>query len=107
MNEAQPADKAAAWAKGKAALLGDPEFQRLYREFDEAYDGDPADPRLERPADDAVALGRRGAGARRAGRVGLDAGRPPDPVLASGPPGTRSAAWERPSALSRDRAARG
>ena len=38
----------------KRASLADPAFQRLYRGFDEAFDWDPADPRLEELADAMV-----------------------------------------------------
>jgi DNA-binding transcriptional MerR regulator len=38
----------------KRASVGDPAFQRLYRGFDEAFDWDPADPRLEELADAMV-----------------------------------------------------
>lgn len=100
-------DKAAAWAKDKATLLGDPEFRRLYREFDQAYDWDPADPRLERLAADAVALDRRVL--RESGRSDDAEWTVDDPLaraLAAGPPGARSPAWERLAALSQEYAAR-
>jgi DNA-binding transcriptional MerR regulator len=38
----------------KRASLADPALQRLYRGFDEAFDWDPADPRLEELADAMV-----------------------------------------------------
>lgn len=42
------------WLADKRADLADPEFQELYRGYDEAVDWDPADPRLEKLADAMV-----------------------------------------------------
>jgi DNA-binding transcriptional MerR regulator len=101
-------EQAAAWARDKAALLGHPEFRRLYRAFDEAYDWDPADPRLERLADDVIAFDRRMA--RETGEPDEAAWTVDDPLtraLASGPPGSLSPAWERLTVLTQERAARG
>lgn len=42
------------WLGRKRADLADPEYQRLYRGYDEAVDWDPADPRLEKLADAIV-----------------------------------------------------
>jgi DNA-binding transcriptional MerR regulator len=42
------------WAQGKAAAMADPEFRRLYLACDEAFDWDPADPRLAELADEMV-----------------------------------------------------
>lgn len=45
--------RAIEWLKEKRASLADPEFQRLYRGYEEAVGRDPAEPRLEL-ADDIV-----------------------------------------------------
>lgn len=47
-------ERVRAWAAEKRALLADPEFRSMYRTFDEAYDWDPDDPRLEELADAAT-----------------------------------------------------
>jgi len=44
--QAAAPDQAAAWLAGKVAALADPSFQALYRDYDEAYDWRPDDPRL-------------------------------------------------------------
>lgn len=84
------------WGKEKQESLADPEFRRLYRGWDEAYDWDPADPRLERLADDVVAfVGRQG-----------DSSWPIDSLtvaLMSSQPGSSSPAWERLNRLCADR----
>jgi DNA-binding transcriptional MerR regulator len=41
------AERAHEMLREKRASLADPAFQQLYRGFDEAFDWDPADPRLE------------------------------------------------------------
>ncbi len=42
------------WAQAKAAAMADPDFRRLYLACDEAFDWDPADPRLAELADEMV-----------------------------------------------------
>jgi DNA-binding transcriptional MerR regulator len=42
------------WVSVKRAALDDPEFRRIYLACDEALDWDPADPRLEKLADEMV-----------------------------------------------------
>jgi hypothetical protein len=46
--------RALEWLGQKRADLADPEYQRLYRGYDEAVDWDAADPRLEKLADAIV-----------------------------------------------------
>lgn len=46
--------QALEWLEQKRADLADPEFQRLYRDYDQAADWDPADPRLAKLADATV-----------------------------------------------------
>jgi DNA-binding transcriptional MerR regulator len=58
------------WAQEKAAALADPGFRRLYLACDEAFDWDPADPRLAELADEMA----RWDGQRRPDRA------PPDPA---------------------------
>lgn len=48
-------DGVAAWIAEKHRNLADPEFQRMYRRYDEAADWDPDDPRLQELADDMIA----------------------------------------------------
>jgi hypothetical protein len=43
------------WVQEKTAAMADPEFRRLYLVCDEAFDWDPADPRLAELADAMVA----------------------------------------------------
>jgi DNA-binding transcriptional MerR regulator len=47
-------EQARDWARVKLAAFADPEFQRLYRAYAEAFGWDPADPRLEEIAGDLV-----------------------------------------------------
>jgi DNA-binding transcriptional MerR regulator len=47
-------ERAIEWLEHKRADLANPELQRLYREYEQAADWDPADPRLERLADAMV-----------------------------------------------------
>lgn len=49
--QAAAPDQAAAWVAGKVAALADPSFRALYRDYDEAYDWRPDDPRLPALAD--------------------------------------------------------
>jgi DNA-binding transcriptional MerR regulator len=83
--------QAAGLASDKRSSLADPEFRRLYLACDQAFDWDPADPRLDEVADAMVALAAR----RRPDpdRATLD-----DPVavdLLSSQPGGTSPAWAR------------
>jgi DNA-binding transcriptional MerR regulator len=92
--------RAAEWAQEKRSALADPEFRRLYLAIDQAFDWDPADPRLDDLADAMVAFatGRR-PGQRSAGT--LD-----DPVavdLLSSQPGGTSPAWDRLTRLAGDK----
>lgn len=52
-------DQARRWAREKLAALADPEFQRLYRAYDEAFGWDAADTRLEELADTVVDFAER------------------------------------------------
>ena len=83
--------QAAGLVRDKLSSLADPEFRRLYLACDQAFDWDPADPRLDEVADAMVAF---------AARHPPDPGRPTmdDPVavdLLSSPPGGTSPAWQR------------
>jgi hypothetical protein len=44
------------WATQKAAMLDDGNLLRVYKQFDEAFDWQPEDPRLEQLAEDMLAL---------------------------------------------------
>ncbi len=48
-------DQVPRWAADKSAALADPDFARLYLDFDRAYDWDPDDPRLIELAADVAA----------------------------------------------------
>jgi DNA-binding transcriptional MerR regulator len=97
--------QAAELAKGKRSDLADPEFRRLYLACDQAFDWDPADPRLEEVADAMVAFAARHRPDPDPDRGTLD-----DPVavdLLSSPPGGSSPAWERLLQLTSDRSRAG
>jgi DNA-binding transcriptional MerR regulator len=97
--------QAAELAKGKRSDLADPEFRRLYLACDQAFDWDPADPRLEEVADAMVAFAARHRPDPDPDRATLD-----DPVavdLLSSPPGGSSPAWERLLRLTSDRSRAG
>jgi len=84
----------------KRSALADPEFRRLYLACDQAFDWDPADPRLEEVADEMVAYAARHRPDRPDGAT-LD-----DPVamdLLSSQPGGTSPAWQRLLQLTSDR----
>lgn len=49
-------EAARRWAAEKLVALADPELQQVYRVYDEAFDWDPADPRLEALADTILTL---------------------------------------------------
>jgi DNA-binding transcriptional MerR regulator len=59
-------DKAPAWIAHKRADLADPEFARFYLRYDQAYDWDPGDPRLEELA---AAMAQRLIGTAQAAGV--------------------------------------
>jgi len=91
--------QAAGLVRDKRSSLADPEFRRLYLACDQAFDWDPADPRLDEVADAMVAF---------AARHPPDPDRPTldDPVavdLLSSPPGGTSPAWDRLLRLTTDR----
>lgn len=59
MLRAHAPERVRDWATEKGAQLADPAFRQLYLSFDEAFDWDPADPRLTELADAVIAfLGR-------------------------------------------------
>jgi DNA-binding transcriptional MerR regulator len=84
----------ARWARDKrAGLLASPQGRRLYLAWDQAFDWDPADPRVDRLAGDIVALAKQYQDQHRA--------EPPpeleDPVAMAllSHPYVSSPAWER------------
>ena len=94
--------QAAGLAEDKRSALADPEFRRLYLACDQAFNWDPADPRLEEVADGMMAYAARHRADRPDGAT-LD-----DPVamdLLSSQPGGTSPAWQRLLQLTRDRSA--
>ncbi|MDN3353137.1 MerR family transcriptional regulator [Actinomadura sp. DC4] len=85
------------WAKEKQAMFADPDFQRVYLAYDQARDWDPADPRLERLADDIVAF----SGSGDDGSWATD-----DPLietLVASQPGSSTPAWDRLNRLCTER----
>ena len=92
--------QAAGLAEDKRSALADPEFRRLYQACDQAFNWDPADPRLEEVADGMMAYAARHRADRPDGAT-LD-----DPVamdLLSSQPGGTSPAWQRLLQLTSDR----
>jgi DNA-binding transcriptional MerR regulator len=92
--------QAAGLARSKRSDLADPEFRRLYLAIDQAFDWDPADPRLGELADAMVAFAAR----QRPGPRGT--GTLDDPVavdLLSSQPGGTSPAWDRLTRLAGDK----
>ena len=90
----------AGLAEDKRSALADPEFRRLYLACDQAFNWDPADPRLEEVADGMMAYAARHRADRPDGAT-LD-----DPVamdLLSSQPGGTSPAWQRLLQLTSDR----
>lgn len=53
------------WLENKREQLADPEFRRLYRDFDQADGWDPDDPRVESLADALIAYNERRYGEQR------------------------------------------
>jgi DNA-binding transcriptional MerR regulator len=51
-------EQVSGWARDKRASLASPEGRRLYLAWDQAFDWDPADPRVEQLADDLVVLAK-------------------------------------------------
>ena len=88
------------WARDKRELFADPEFQRIYVTYDQARDWDPADPRLERLADDVVAFT-----GRRAESDWL-AGEPLTATLVASQPEISTPAWDRLNQLCEERMSR-
>ena len=92
--------QAAGLAEDKRSALADPEFRRLYLACDQAFNWDPADPRLEEVADGMMAYAARHRADRPDGAT-LD-----DPVamdLLSSQPGGTSPDWQRLLQLTSDR----
>ena len=85
------ADRVTGWIKEKRGAFADPAFRRLYLACDQAFDWDPADPRLEQLADDMLAFQRQYQ--TEAGSADVA-----DPVavdLLASLPGTDAPAWQR------------
>ena len=80
-------DEAAVWLADKAEALEDPEFQQIYREYDEAFEWSPDDPRLP-------ALAQRAA-AWMSARTELPVADPEITALAMEAAGASSPAWDR------------
>jgi DNA-binding transcriptional MerR regulator len=56
---ARKGEEALAWLQDKREHFADPEFQRLTRTYDDAYEWEPDDPRLAELADAMIAYVRR------------------------------------------------
>ena len=94
-------DKVSGWAKDKRAGLASPEGRQLYLAWDQAFDWDPADPRVEQLAGDLVAMARQYQDLHRDDPpVELD-----DPVAIEllSHPDVSSPAWERVLQLCEER----
>lgn len=89
------------WVGRKRAALADPEFRQLYLACDEAFDWDPADPRLEKLAGWIAAWSARHPPDGDSGPP--PDGMPPAVALLSSHAGSSSAAWQRIGALGRER----
>jgi hypothetical protein len=86
-------NEAAVWLEDKTEALEDPEFQQIYREYDEAFTWSPDDPRLP-------ALARRAA-VWMSARAELPVADPEITALAMDAAGaSSSAAWNRMASLS-------
>jgi hypothetical protein len=86
-------DEAAVWLADKVQALEDPEFQRIYRAYDEAFEWSPDDPRLPAPA--------RRAAAWMVARPEMPAADPEITALAMRAAGASSPAWQRMASLGR------
>jgi hypothetical protein len=80
-------EEAAVWLADKTEALEDPEFQQIYRAYDEAFGWSPDDPRLPE-------LARR-AGAWMSVRTDLPVADPEITALAMEAAGASSPAWDR------------
>jgi DNA-binding transcriptional MerR regulator len=104
--------QARQWAREKAGALDDPEFQRVYRAYNETFDWDPDDPRLAAYADELVDYAERHREEVEHHQVDLErvsAGGPVgDPVamglLQSATRGALPPAWARLDELCREKA---
>jgi DNA-binding transcriptional MerR regulator len=88
------------WVGHKRAALADPEFQQLYVACDEAFDWDPADPRLEKLAGWIVDWSARHPSDGDPGQAPADV--PPAVALLSSQVAGASPAWRRIGALGRE-----
>lgn len=88
------------WAQQKLASLADPEFRQIYLVCDEAFEWDPADPRLE-----ALASRMASWAAAQPGRDQPRAEVPPAAELMSAELATLSPAWQRLDQLTGEHAA--
>lgn len=52
-------EQVSGWARDKRASLASPDGRRLYLAWDQAFDWDPADPRVEQLADDLIAFAKQ------------------------------------------------
>ena len=90
---ARSPDLTARWAAEKLALLDGEDFRHIYLAVDQAFDWDPADPRLDDLADAMVAYAARYRPDQASGAELAD-----DPVtvaLLSAQPSVDSPAWQR------------
>jgi len=94
-------EEAAVWIADKRVAMEDPEFRRIYLEYDAAFDWSPDDPRLEAVAERAT----RWVAARYAGRGPASDAAAPDPALAKlvmTSMGEPSPAWARLAQLAKE-----
>jgi DNA-binding transcriptional MerR regulator len=91
------------WADEKRAALADPEFRRLYLACDEAFDWEPADPRLVKLADAMVAWSAQHQPGPEQSPPEWAAGEPPAVTLMSTYIVRSSPAWRRLKELSQEK----
>ena len=96
-------DDVVSWIDHKAAAFEDEEFCTLYRRFDEAFDWEPDDPRLEDLADTMVAFMRRLRDEDPTALADADVVDEPLVDLIEGQVLTASPAWRRLSTLVAER----
>jgi DNA-binding transcriptional MerR regulator len=92
-----------AWVTEKTAALADPEFRRLYLVCDEAFDWEPADPRLVKLAEDMVAWSSQRQAGPEQSPPGPAAGSQPAVSLMTSYVADSYPVWQRLNELSKEK----
>src|SRR3981081_43660 len=103
MQAVSPGREAATWIADKRDTIGDPEFRAIYLEYDAAFDWSPDDPRLSALADRS----QRWLGSHSSGLEGASRESSAVAQLVSRSTGTSSPAWDRLTAMAKEREAGG